>query len=699
MNRFVATVMSVLVGLLVSLPAFGADLSGAALSTLNPNSNKVVTLIHIGDIHGHLVPHPNLKIDPAGTCLPPTFASPGCFGGLARLYTKIQEIRLRSANTLLINAGDTIQGSAEALYTEGQAVVNILNDFHIDAFAPGNWDYVYNLDRFRKLFVGTASTPPLAPWTALAANAYMYDGTCPPLLPPQLPAGTTLDNGPRLLPPYVVKKVGDLKVGILGFTTDRGPQVVGTSVTKGICFTKGDLEVPFFIQKLRAPKPKGGEAVDLVVMVSELGLANNIRLAEAYPGIDVILSSDMHERTPAPVVTTTGTVIVEEGDGGAMLGELKINVKSLGVKEWTWTPHIINSDVKEDPTIAAKVAEARKTFVSGPDFVQRTNPINHTLLQAPIDTVVGYTTIPLYRGNFSQEKMPGVIEGSSHDFLTDAFRIMTGADIGGIRGFRFGSHVAPMAPDGGPGPITLADLYNFIPIGPMIAKGTVSGATLQNHPMQGIEVAAAGALDPNVRNWTGGWLFNFAGLKMCIDPYGPLRQPPAPPRASDITVLPWGGDAYVPFVPLVNSCTSVPLPNGCYTFASYFYPSPTENLINRLPVVPGTIHVVTENGPEPWTGDLGVPGLDGTEVVRRYLKSLRVELECPNPEEASPACPEVTQNTLELNRISLAAPLPEPSFPSLLPVEQRNPEIQPLRGASVPPPPLLDPPPPGCPLP
>ncbi len=629
MDRFVATVTSVLAGLLFSFfPAFGADLSSTDLSALN--QSRKITLIHMGDIHGHLVAQPNLRSDSSG--LPE--------GGLARLYTKIKEIRKTSLNTFLINTGDTIQGSAEALYTCGQAVVDVLNlfhqDFHIDAFAPGNWDFVYGNNRFRELFGGSApdgpavvcpqspGTPPLAPWTALAANAYRTS----------VPCGT----GSRILPPYVVKSVGGVRVGVLGFTTDRGPQVVGTNITQGICFTKGDAEVTAFIPILR-----NVEHVDLLVMVSELGLANNIRLAEAHPGIDVILSSDMHERTPAPVVTSTGTVIVEEGDGGTMLGELEIKLKSHGIKEWTWTAHIINSTIAENPTIAAKVAEVRKTFVSGPDFCQPTeacahvNPFNGTRLQAPIDTVVGYTTIPLHRANFSNEPMPAVIEGSSHDFLTDAFRVMAGADIGAIRGFRYGTHVAPVAPDGGPGLITLADLYNFIPIGPLIAKGTVSGAAVKSQ----IEGAADGALNPDVSLWTGGWLFNFAGLTMDVNPYGGTNG-----RASNIMVLPWGTETPVPLVPLQS-----------YTYASYFYASdPT--LVNRTPAT--NITVVTDID--------GVTLLDGTEVVARYLQLL------PNQTVTADVLGPLPRNRLAASNPSLC-PLPPPSFV--------NPEFQPLRGVPV----------------
>ena len=97
-----------------------------------------VTLIHMGDLHGHLVPRPGFREGQSGQML----------GGLARMYTKIQEIRAREKNTLLVNGGDTVQGSAEVLFTRGQAIVDVLNRFKIDAFNPGNWDFVYGSRRF-----------------------------------------------------------------------------------------------------------------------------------------------------------------------------------------------------------------------------------------------------------------------------------------------------------------------------------------------------------------------------------------------------------------------------------------------------------------------------------------------------------------------------------------------------------------------
>ena len=112
-------------------------------------ADGVVTLIHTGDFHGHLTPRPNLRNGaPVGQTI----------GGLARIKTKIQEIQAGkggAGNTLVMHTGDTIQGSGEAQYTRGQALVDVVDMLGIDAYAPGNWDFVYGPDRFKELFASS----------------------------------------------------------------------------------------------------------------------------------------------------------------------------------------------------------------------------------------------------------------------------------------------------------------------------------------------------------------------------------------------------------------------------------------------------------------------------------------------------------------------------------------------------------------
>lgn len=295
-------------------------LPAAVMAGGNSGGSGEITLIHTGDIHGHMVPRANVRSDSTGRME----------GGLASMYTEIQKIRNdNKGRTLLINTGDTVQGSGEALFSRGQVMIDVMNLFKLDVHAPGNWDFLYGPARFEETFKGVNGAAPLANWNALAANLYYTNQ-----LDASAVCGGTDANGnkyKRVLPAYSIKTVGKLKVGILGFTTARAIAAVGTSVTANYQFTDGNTEVPCYIDVLR-----NKEKVDLVVMISELEMSRDIQLAETYPGVDVILNSDMHERTIEPIVTSTGTIIVEEGQDGTMIGEIKLSVERGKLKDWEW---------------------------------------------------------------------------------------------------------------------------------------------------------------------------------------------------------------------------------------------------------------------------------------------------------------------------------------------------------------------------
>lgn len=588
-------ILAVLAGALffsVTPSAEAQELTSTA-AAIPAKVKTTLALIQMGDLHGHLIPRPNLRSD--GSALVDE-------GGLARMYTQISRIRAANPNTLLFNTGDTIQGGAEVLYTQGQAIVDILDTFGIDGFAPGNWDWVYGVPRFIELFgPGTGPGGTGTRWGAVSANAY-YDSQYFPDKAGQL-----------ILPPYIIKRVGSVKIGVLGLTTERAIAALGPWITSGVVYTPDGQELPYYIDVL-----KNLERVDLVILVSEFGLAKNILLAEKYPGINVVFSSDMHEETPRAVVTSTGAIVSEAGQDGTQLAELRLTLQGKKVTGWEYIYHTITSDLPADPAVAAMIENIRKHYVAGPDFTPHQNPFNYTWLTTPVDTVVGYAQVGLYRANFSNEDVPGVVEGSSHDFLTDAFRDQAKADIGHIRGFRYGTHIRP-------GPIKLEDLYHYIPIGPQIATITITGQTLKNS----IENSAAGAFNPDPFQWTGGWLNGYGGVKFDLNPYTSTGN-----RASNIMVKRYATGAWEPLSTTAS-----------YTFAGYWYEQNPYNVGG----------VTTTVMPAPVKGP-GGETLDGTQVVVNYLNSLPDQLANP-----------------ELHRVRLLSSLPAPLY-------YLNPEIQPLRG-------------------
>lgn len=535
----------------------GAILSTAvamAACAADGNERGRVTIIHTGDFHGHLAPRPNLRS---------TVDFPGqMVGGLARVATKIKQIQaLRGGdNTLVMHTGDTIQGSGEALYTRGQAIVDVVDLLGVDAYAPGNWDFVYGPERFDELFVD--KTNPFRPkakrWGGLVAN--LYRTSTDPLAPARPTAiGSAQDsnvsaaeydayaswyrdNGERVLPPYTLKKINGVKVGIVGCTTSRGPQVVGNWVTVGIEFTDCSREVPKFVEELRTR-----HGAQVVVLLSEIEIARNIQIVKSLgqnQHVDLVLNSDMHEESLEPIKVPDGagreTWIIESGQDGTLVGEITLEVRAGQVASMSHIAHRIDDRIAEHDEVALKVAAVSHPFNDGFTPNTHVNPFTGTFLNGPLREVVGQTDVALHRNNYSHEDMPAIIEGSSHDFVTDAIRWWAKSDLATLRGFRYGTHVAP-------GPITRNDLFHFIPIGPRVAKASRIVANQLRNQVDNSSLAVFSA-DPNTpvipqprynngfgnpldplwgtspganlpafglagapAGWGGGWLFAYSG--------------------------------------------------------------------------------------------------------------------------------------------------------------------------------------------
>jgi sulfur-oxidizing protein SoxB len=442
-----------------------------------------------------------------------------------------------------------------------------------------------------------------------------------------------------------------VKVGILGFTTARAIAAISPTVTANYQFTDGKTELPCYINVLR-----NTENVDVVVLASELEMSRDIALANTYPGVDLILNSDMHEKTMTPVVSSLGTVIVQEGQDGTMLGEMHLIVSEGhttpgdGKLTWNWTPHIITDVIRENRYVAAKVKQVRTPFVTG-TFVpgqQVTVGGNTTTLMRPIDEVIAYTNVALHRSNFMDEDMPGVVEGTSHDLIADAMAAIGQAQSASIRGFRYGTHI----PVGGA--ITMQDIYHYIPIAAKLGRtDKACGADLKF----AIENSVGATFHSDPTQWGGGWMFGYSGLNYDLDacngftgatPVNPTQLTSAvigttsrfrawtTARGTNIKVNGVAMDEFDVYDARTGSATyqkclagdGFDTPHNGYTVTGYWYAEDKTTINNCAPCRGRTVQVVKTDGSIVQVAGPGAPAtlpastdvMDVSEAVVQYLR-------------------------------------------------------------------------------
>lgn len=500
--------------------------------------NKTITLMQLQDVHGHLAPHSSI--------LKNEVMDPNA-GGVAKLATLIKQVRADNPNNLLLALGDTTHGSAEMLFTLGDAIMPVLNSLNIDAFLPGNWDFGWGPRVYRQRF--TPAMPPLAPnnrttiawmdgkpghegqtcntpgglnattgaqchvtkanFPTIAINLYNYNEIAGATTP-----GTPL--GPRVHAPYIIKEVADKKVAILGITSDVVPQQAQAFNT-GFRFTMGYKELP---QDIAAAKAEGA---DLIVVLSELGLAKNVQLVKEFPEINVMFSGHTHERTPEAIVINRKDEngdnygIVTEAGEDDFLGRLDVKVSNGRLTYWNWDLMEASSAVVEDPATKAIVDQERETFLSGPAFECHTFGVNafpfgkgHTLCE-PLDHIVGYTDPTIERFHVLEEIANNVMVDAFLDLAQSIGATNSKGDplnddnsLSSTNGFRFDVTVFGRD-DGFSGAITIGDLYAYYPIGAAVALAEFTGGRLLDH-WEGI---LNNVFDPNPYRQRGGWFLGF----------------------------------------------------------------------------------------------------------------------------------------------------------------------------------------------
>ncbi|MCW9003811.1 MAG: metallophosphoesterase, partial [Gammaproteobacteria bacterium] len=242
-----------------------------------------ITLIEMGDLHGTLVPHAAILKNPDGTEREVASA-----GGLARLKTVVNEIRADNPEAVLLSTGDLTHGSAEAMFTVGDAMMIPMNAFGIDVYTPGNWDFGYGGAVFRNRFTSFGPKPtipgnirtmsgyigcddvPVIEGLTDTASGYTCNeitATAPYVTPDGMgvikanfpTVAANLYNaaplpaplhGKPVLPAFKMLERNGTSIAVIGLTASIVPQQADT-FNIGLRFTQGVEELPGLIEQVK----------------------------------------------------------------------------------------------------------------------------------------------------------------------------------------------------------------------------------------------------------------------------------------------------------------------------------------------------------------------------------------------------------------------------------------------------------------
>ncbi len=311
----------------------------------------------------------------------------GKVGGFAHLATLVKRLRASRPHAMLLDGGDTWQGSATSLWTKGADMIGAQKRLGVDLMTA-HWEFTYGAERIRQ-----AVEKELAPMEFVAQNV------------------KTADFEDPVFKPYSLRSVNGVALAVIGQAFPYTPIAHPRHLVREWTFGIQERRLQSQVDEARA---KGARAV---VLLSHNGMDVDLKLAARVRGIDAILGGHTHDGVPAPVVVGK-TLVTNAGSNGKFLGVLDLEVKDGGIAGYRYRLLPVFSNLlPADPAMAAHIEQTRKPFL------QR--------LGEPLAVTEGL----LYRrGNFN---------GTWDQLILDALMAVTGAEIAFSPGFRWGTTLLP----------------------------------------------------------------------------------------------------------------------------------------------------------------------------------------------------------------------------------------------------------------
>lgn len=331
----------------------------------------------------------------------------GKVGGFAHLATLVKQIRQsRSAgSTLLLDGGDTWQGSGTAYWTRGQDMVMATNQLGVDVMT-GHWEFTYLEAEIReriKSFKGDFVAQNIrVKEESLFDGAVAYD-----------------EETGHTFKPYTIKILNGIKIAIIGqafpYTPIANPSRFIPDWTFGIL----EAELQALVNKIREK-----EKVGAVVVISHNGMDVDVKLASRVTGVNVIMGGHTHDAIPQPVIVTNTsgkTLVTNAGSNGKFLGVLDLDIKKSKVIGFRYRlVPIFSNLIAPDPAMTTLIDNIRKPYLE------------------QLNEVLSISDQLLYRrGNFN---------GTFDQIICDGLRYVLDAEISMSPGFRWGTTVLPGQP-------------------------------------------------------------------------------------------------------------------------------------------------------------------------------------------------------------------------------------------------------------
>jgi len=228
-----------------------------------------VTVAHTNDVHSHILENKRAK----------EF-------GYAKIARVIKAWRKSSEHFLLLDAGDTTQGSLYGNLFKGESIIGLLHLLGYDAMAAGNHEFDYGSKQTLKL--KRRLNLPL-----LSANVYSH-------------------NGKYFLTPYTFKTIAGIRFAILGLTTPETPISTHPNNVKGLQFASPEEVVRKLVPELK-------KKADRVIVLCHTGVEEDRKIAAAVDGIDLIVGGHSHTPLRKPEYVN-GTSIVQAWEYGKAIG-------------------------------------------------------------------------------------------------------------------------------------------------------------------------------------------------------------------------------------------------------------------------------------------------------------------------------------------------------------------------------------------